>query len=444
MSYREMERLKIITRIEQNDLTVVEGAEALGISDRQLYRILERYRTAGEAGLLHKLRGRASNKAYPDEDRKKALRLYREQYSDYGPTLFTEKLTLEHDMTVSRQTVTRWLIGASLWSGSRRKRPHRKKRIPRSAMGSLVQFDGSPHDWFEGRGPACCLLVAIDDASNRVMLHFAPVEDTDHVLTLWHNYIQRYGIPAEVYTDKGGVYVDHENPDRLTQFGRAMAALNIAHIKAHSPQAKGRVERVNRTLQDRLLRALREHQISSIEHANHFLEHSYTSQHNQRFAHLDGLTDIHRDAHGIDLNNVFCIEEQRTVNYDWTITVQAHFIQLLKSIAPLPPPRSKVIVRHWLDGSLHIFWNEHELAYQRLSKKPSPKIPRSPHVPSPNHPWRGKTVGGIGAARRSDKTLASKHAKMYTNNRSTKIRKRKRDGSVRYAHSAFPSTDAAP
>jgi hypothetical protein len=156
MNYREMERLKIITRIEQDDLTVIEGGEALDLSERQMYRVLQRYRTAGEAGLVHQLRGRASNKAYPNEHRMKALRLYREQYSDYGPTLFVEKLAAYHKLTVSRQTATRWLIATSLWSGSRKKRPHRKKRLPRSAIGSLIQFDGSPHDWFEGRG----LLVA--------------------------------------------------------------------------------------------------------------------------------------------------------------------------------------------------------------------------------------------------------------------------------------------
>jgi len=443
MNYREMERLKIITRIEQADLTVVEAAEALGMSERHMYRILRRYRREGEAGLVHQLRGRASNKAFQAEWRTKVLRLYREQYSDYGPTLFVEKLELCHQLQVSRQTATRWLIAASLWAGSRKKRPHRKKRIPRSAIGSLIQFDGSSHDWFEGRGPVCCLLVAIDDASNRVILRFAPVEDTQHVLALWHDYIEHYGIPAEVYTDKGAVYVDPENPEHLTQFGRAMAALNIRHIKAHSPQAKGRVERVNRTLQDRLLRALREHKISSIDQANLFLDQEYTTEHNLRFAHLDGLPDIHRTADGIVLNNIFCIEEQRSVNYDWTITVHAQFIQLLRSDVPLPPSRSKVIIRHWLDGSLHIFWNEHELTYEALPGKPR-CLPRAHQPPPARHPWRGKPVGGITAMRRSEKTLALKKAKPYNVKASSKTQKRPRKGSVRYAHSAFPSTTAAP
>lgn len=443
MSYREMERLKIITRIEQDDLTVIEGAEALDLSERQMYRILHRYRVTGAEGLIHRLRGRVSNKACPKEQQAKAVRLYREQYSDYGPTLFVEKLELYHELRLSRQTATRWLVGASLWSGTRKKRPHRKKRLPRSAIGSLIQFDGSPHDWFEGRGPACCLLVAIDDASNRLMLRFAPVEDTHHVMALWRDYIQRFGIPAEVYTDKGAVYVDHDNPERLTQFGRAMAALGIQHIKAHSPQAKGRVERSNRTHQDRLVKALREHSISTIEGANSFLETSYTNEHNQRFAHLDGLHDLHRPATSIVLDNIFSIEERRHVYNDWTITLNAHWIQLLRSEAPLPPPRAQVIIRLWLDGSLHIFWNEHELAFEHLQKKPYP-TPHHRQPPPPNHPWRTKQVGCGTPLRHKEQTLASKQTKSYTTIASTKKHKAPRKGSVRYAHSAFPSTNAAP
>lgn len=434
-----MERLKLILRIEQDQLTVAEAAEGLQLSERQLYRILERYRAEGEVGLSHRLRGRRSNKAFAPELRTKALRLYREQYSDYGPTLFAERLAEHHDIDISRQTAARWLSQAALWSGSRKKRPHRKKRERRDAIGSLIQFDGSPHDWFEGRGPECCLLVAIDDASSRSMLRFAPVEATEHVLPFWHDYVQRFGIPAALYTDWGSVYVNADNPERLTPFGRSLAALGIRHIKAGSPQAKGRVERSNRTHQDRLIKALREHNISTIEQANHFLETDYMSAHNRRFAHPDGLTDIHRSVAGIDLNNIFCIEETRHVYNDWTITLNAQFIQLLKSDAPLPPPRSKVIVRQWLDGSLHIFWNEHELAFQLLTHKPTP-VARSPRRPAPEHPWRTKQVGGVTAQRRREKTLASKQTVSY--NEPTP-RKRRKD-SVRYAHSVFPSSDASP
>ena len=438
-----MERLKVILRLEQKQLTVAEAAESLDLSERQLYRSLKRYRGEGEAGLCHRLRGLASNKAFPPEQRDKALRLYNERYWDYGPTLFAEKLAAYHDVFISRQTATRWLSQKALWSGSRKKRPHRKKRQCRDAIGSLIQFDGSPHDWFEGRGPVCCLLVAIDDASNLVMPRFAPVEDTENVLAFWHDYVEHFGIPVEVYTDWCSVYVNAENPERLTPFGHAMAALGIRHIKAGSPQAKGRVERSNRTHQDRLIKALRERNISTIEQANRFLEAHYMNAHNQRFAHPNGLTDIHRSAATLDLANIFCIEHTRHVYNDWTITLNARFIQLLKSEAPLPPPRSKVIVRQHLDESLHIFWNEHELAFEYLPKKPH-RTPRPPQPPAQNHPWRTKLVGGVTALRHKEKTVVSKQAKTYTTIASTKKTTPRRKGSVRYAHSAFPSTNAAP
>jgi transposase len=389
-----MERLKVLLRVEQEELTVVEAAESLELCERQFYRILKRYRGQGEAGLCHQLRGRASNKAFSPELHMKSLRLYREQYSDYGPTLFTEKLAAHHDIAVSRQTVTRWLRQAGLWAGNRKKRPHRKKRERRDTIGSLIQFDGSPHDWFEGRGRVCCLLVAIDDASSRQMFRFVPVEDTAHVLAFWRDYVQRYGIPCEVYTDRGGVYVNTDHPERLTPFGRALQTLGIRHIKARSPQAKGRVERANRTHQDRLIKALRERDISDIDHANRFLEIEYNDQHNQRFAHTGGITDIHRSANGIDLTNIFCLEETRHVYNDWTIILNTQYIQLLKSEAPLPPPRSKVIVRQWLDGSVHIFWNEHELAFTLLTHKPKPRI-ALPRPPASDHPWRRKLVGRV-------------------------------------------------
>ena len=436
----EMERLKVIVRIEDGQLTVAEAAESLGLSQRQLYRLLQRYRTHGEGGLCHRLRGRKSNKAFPHEMRQKAIRLYREQYSDYGPTLFAEKLLQHHQISISRQTATRWLSEASLWSGTRKKRPHRTKRERREAIGSLIQFDGSVHDWFEGRGPQCCLLVAIDDASNRQMFRFVPSEDTPQVLAFWRDYVQRYGIPAEVYTDRGSVYVNADNPECLTPFGRALKTLGIGHIKAGSPQAKGRVERSNRTHQDRLIKALREQNISTIEAANRFVEQHYMHAHNARFAFPNGLTDIHRTADGLDLNNIFCIEQTRHVYHDYTITLHAGYIQLLKSDAPLPPPRSTVLVRQWLDGSVHIFWNEQELAFKHLSAKPL-RARRPPRIPAPNHPWRSKPVGAMRALYKRQKTLASKHNNAY-DGPSSKPHRRK--GSTRYARSAFPSTDASP
>jgi hypothetical protein len=439
MSYREREQLKVISRIEAGELTVAEAAESIHLTERQMYRLLRRYRQEGDRGLIHRLRGRRSNLAYESDVRTTAVRLYRELYSDYGPTLFAEKLEFYHDLKISRQTATRWLIQESLWSGSRKKRPHRKKRQRRDCIGSLIQFDGSPHDWFEGRAPACCLLVAIDDASGRVMLRFAPSEDTYSVLSFWRDYVKRFGIPAEVYTDHGSVYYDPNNPKHLTPFGQAMMRLGIHCIYAHSPQAKGRVERSNRTHQDRLIKYLREQTVSSIDEANRLLDSFFTDDHNRRFAHTDGLTDIHRSAVGIDLNNVFCLQDTRQVHNDWTITLNTQFIQLLRSEAPLPPPRSNVIVRLWLDGSLHIFWNEHELNFSKISAKPRPPSPAL-RRPAAIHPWFSKSVGGKRAQRRRAKALDLAHKPWYHNPplRRTTHRKRKNPSISQIQNHALP------
>jgi Integrase core domain. len=444
MSKQEMERLKMIVRIKEGKITVIEAAESLHLSERHMYRVLARYRTQGEAGLVHRLRGTTSNRGYSKEIQKKACRLYLEQYSDYDPTLFSEKLEEYHTLRISRQTLTRWLFKESLWAGKRKKRPHRKKRERREAIGSLIQFDGSDHNWFEERSDRCCLLVAIDDASGCVMVRFAKEEDTASVLEFWKRYIQQHDIPTEIYTDGGAVYFETKNPKRLTQFGRAIAALGIHHIHAYSPQAKGRVERSNRTHQDRLLKALREENISSIEEANRFVEEVYCAQHNRRFAHNEGLSDIHRPADGIDLDNIFCWEETRKVYNDYTITWHSQFIQLLRSEVPLPPPRSTVTVRRWLDGSLHIFWNEHELDFQVCATRP--QLQRKPLVrPAINHPWRNKFVGGKRALLQKGKTLALKPTEQYYNTEQSSEKKdNRRKDSTRYARSVFPSNDTSP
>jgi hypothetical protein len=246
------------------------------------------------------------------------------------------------------------------------------------------------------------------------MLRLVPSEDTYSVLLFWRDYVERFGIPAEVYTDHGSVYYDANNPKHLTAFGQAMKRLGIQCIYAHSPQAKGRVERSNRTHQDRLIKYLREQNVSSINDANGLLESFFIDNHNQRFAHTEALTDIHRPAAGINLQNVFCLQETRQVHNDWTITLNAQFIQLLPSEAPLPPPRSCVIVRQWLDGSLHISWNEHELKFTKLTAKPRP--PKATlHRPATVHPWFSKSLGGKRAQRRRAKALDLTHKPWYHN-----------------------------
>lgn len=390
MSTKERQRLQVLGHLKHGKTTVVKAAAALGISERQMYRVLDRYRCQGDPGLIHRSRGRVSNRGYDPEIRKEALRLYRELYPDYGPTLYAEMLQQYHQLTIDADTLRRWLKAGGQWLGIRAARRHRQKRERRDAIGAMVQFDGSFHEWFEDRGPACCLLVAIDDASGRVFMRFAESENAYDVLTMLRTYVLRYGIPREFYVDFGSVY--HAKKNRLTDVSRALSHLGVNVIHAHSPQAKGRVERSNRTHQDRLVKALRRMNISTIEDANTFLEKTYLQEHNARFARADHLPDIHRSAEGINLNNIFCFETTRYVNRDYTITLSARYIQLLKSPAPLPPPCHHVTLRRWLDDSLHIFWNNHELEFKHLKAKPKPQPQLHPPAPS-SHPWRSKMAG---------------------------------------------------
>jgi transposase len=390
MSTKERQRLQVIGHLKHGKTTVAKAAAALGVSERQMYRILGRFRHNGDAGLVHQLRGHSSNRGYPASVRREVLHLYQEAYPDYGPTLFAEMLAQHHDLVIDSDTLRRWLKGAGVWIGIRAARKHRQRRERRDAIGALVQFDGSSHAWFEDRAEGCCLLVAIDDASGRVFMRFATSENGQDVLAMLKTYVQRFGIPREFYVDFGSVY--YAKKHRLTDVARALSRIGVDIIYARSPQAKGRVERSNRTHQDRLLKALRRHHISTIDEANQYLETTYHAEHNARFARQDPLPDIHRSAVGLDLDNIFCFESTRSVNYDYTITLEARYIQLLPSSAPLPPPRYKVTVRRWLDGSLHIFWHDHELAFVQLNAKPTPK-PRT-YLPAPHsHPWRDKALG---------------------------------------------------
>ena len=408
MSTKERQRLQVLGHLKHGKTTVGKAAAALGLSERQMYRVLGRYRRQGDQGLIHRLRGGTSNRGYPAKIRSEALRLHHELYGDYGPTLFAEMLEQYHALSIDADTLRRWLKAAGQWMGIRAARHHRQKRERRDAIGAMLQFDGSFHQWFEDRGPACCLLVAIDDASGRIFMRFAESENAYDVLAMLKTYVLRYGIPREFYVDFGSVY--HASKNRLTDVSRALSRLHVNVIHARSPQAKGRVERSNRTHQDRLVKALRRHNISTIDDANRFLDTTYIQDHNARFARQDHLPDIHRRAEGIDLNNIFCFETTRSVNYDYTITLNAHYIQLVHSSAPLPLPRRHVTLRRWLDHSLHIFWNDHELSFKHLTAKPKPQPRLHPPAP-PSHPWRFKIAG---TKRNYFRTLKKKQLALQT------------------------------
>jgi transposase len=400
MSQKERDHLTVLKQVVKGRLSAREASRLLGHSRRHVFRLLKSYRQSGDAGLIHRLRGHPSNRGYSKRLKARVLELYwRPEYRDYGATLFAEVLLTDHKILVDHETVRRWLMARGGTNVQRRKRPHRSKRPRRTAIGELVQFDGSDHDWFEGRGPQCTMLHMIDDATNRVFLRFAASENTADCMRTFWDYCKRYGIPRCLYIDRGSVF--YKEGGALTDFGRAMATLGVQMIFANSSQAKGRVERGNRTQQDRLIKAMRRKGISSIGAANRFLERSYLKDHNNHFAlPADGLPDVHRPLESsINLEQILCFQTHRYVNHDYTITLDATYIQILKGPYVLPRPEQHVIVRRYLDDSLHIFNGNQELRFEMLSGKPAPRKP--PRViPSNTHPWRLKPAFGKSKGRR--------------------------------------------
>jgi transposase-like protein len=266
MSRKERKRLEAFSRVQAGDMTLVAAGELLGLSYRQAKRSWSRYQSQGDAGLAHRLRGRASNRQSHDELKQRSLALYRSQYADYGPTLAVECMAAEDDVVVTVTTLRRWLSQAGLWERRRKRQPHRRRRPRRERCGDLVQMDGSHHDWFEGRRGWAVLMVMIDDATGTVTARFYENESWASAADLFQRYVQRLGLPRGLYVDQHSIYrpareptgeelLDDSPPE--TQFGRAMRQLEVELILARSPQAKGRVERMNGTLQDRLVKALR-------------------------------------------------------------------------------------------------------------------------------------------------------------------------------------------
>nr|WP_236027342.1 MULTISPECIES: ISNCY family transposase [Burkholderia] len=288
MSMRELDRLKVVEAVIEQRLMPWRAAERLGISRRQIERLVARYRAAGPAGLLSQRRGHASNHQLPEDLAHRALSLIRERYADFGPTLACEKLCECHGLQLSKETVRKLMTDAGLWI-PRRQRPPKiyQPRARRACLGELIQIDGSDHRWFEERAPACTLLVYVDDATSRLMhLHFTATESTFSYFEATRAYLERYGKPVAFYSDKYSVFRSPnagKTGSSVTQFGRAMYELNIDTFCANSSSAKGRVERAHLTLQDRLVKELRLRGISTVADANAYAP-SFIAMYNARFA----------------------------------------------------------------------------------------------------------------------------------------------------------------
>jgi hypothetical protein len=396
----EIKRLHVIRKVLERVIKQVEAAEILLLSGRQIRRIVKRIRCEGDRGIVHQSRGRASNRRTPDKVKDKVIRLYRAQYKDFGPTLASEKLSERDGIGISGETLRRWLLEAGDWKRSRKGRKHRQWRERKHHYGEMVQIDGSHHAWFEERGPGCVLMGYIDDATGKVFARFYPYEGSLPAMDSFKRYSKKYGLPMKVYLDKHTTYKSTARPtiqdeldqvEPLSQIERALKELGVEVLHAHSPQAKGRIERFFRTLQDRLVKEMRLRGIRTLEEANQFLE-EYLPVYNRRFSVCPkGKDNFHRPLpKGLVLDTILCIKTERSLRNDFTVAHNRKLYQIEDSVKA-----SKVTVQQRVDGSMIMTHKGRSLRFKEITERPVREKPqvvlmriRKPYIPSADHPWR--------------------------------------------------------
>lgn len=402
MSVKERRRLEVLSQVQDGELSVAEAARLLEISERQAWRLKRRYATAGDAGLAHGLRGRASNRTTDAAARAAVLKLYREKYAGFGPTLACEYLAAEDGRVLSPDTLGRWLRAEGLFEKRRQRGKHRLRRPRRQCCGELVQMDGSWHDWLEGRGPWCCLMVMVDDATGRTLARFYDRETLAAAFDVFGRYAKAYGLPRAIYVDKAGIYRGEtaDGEPTLTQFGRAMKDLGVELILANSPQAKGRVERMNGTLQDRLVKELRLRGVSTMAAANVLLEGPFLKRFNEKFGvAATKKSDVHRRLPAaLKLDEVLCEREERAVGRDWCVQWRGRVLQVDVRHAELDlaRPGRRVLVIEKADGELLVRYAGEPLMWAEVPARPArekAKKARKPvtnnkrYVPPADHPF---------------------------------------------------------
>jgi hypothetical protein len=402
---KDLRRLHVIEKVVEKRIKEVEAAEMLCLSLRQIRRIVKRVRLEGAQGVIHRSRGRPSNRQIPHKMRDKIIHLYRSQYSDFGPTLASEKLYEREHVQINHETLRLWLLEAGDWNKRRKRRGHRRWRERKHHFGEMVQMDGSHHDWFEGRGPCSVLMGYIDDATGKVFGRFSEYEGTLPAMDSFKRYIGKYGLPMCLYLDRHTTYkstakvsiedvLNEEVP--LSEFERALKDLGVEVIHAHSPQAKGRVERLFGTLQDRLVKEMRLRGIRTIQEANEFLK-QYLPLYNRRFAVRPlERNNLHRPLpKGLKLDSILCIKTERTLRNDFTIAHNRKLYQIQDKTKA-----SKVMVHERIDGAMRILYQDQALRFSEITTRPvkEEKAPvlvrrRKPPTPTADHPWRSFKFG---------------------------------------------------
>ncbi len=419
MSRRELKRKSILELVKNKHITLVEASGRMKLSYRQTLRIYHRFCSEGDSGLVHISRGKQSNRAHSSSFRKKVIARFKTRYQphDLGPTLVAEKL-LDDGFDVDHETLRRWLCEEGLWYKKRKRRVHRTRRERRHHFGELVQMDGSHHNWFGRKYEKSCLMNMVDDATGITLGSMDKQETTKAAMIILWRWIEKYGIPVALYTDKKNVYLTTREQtieeqlagkEPRTAFGEACEKLDIEIIAAHSPQAKGRVERSNGTYQDRLVKELALRGITTNATTDKLLQNVFCDELNTKFA-VQPLKkrDYHRTVpKGILLENIFCFEALRVVQNDWVISHKGTYYQIEKDNKPLPRPKDKVLIRTKLDGSVHLVYKGKELNFRSLKKQelraraqkpitklppknPRAHVPQKGHKPAANHPWVGK------------------------------------------------------
>src|SRR5256712_2779602 len=419
MSKRELGRVEVLARVRSQQLRVVDAARLMRLSYRQAKRLWKRYREQGAAGLKHGSAGRISNRAHDAKFRRKVLHLVREKYGGpvgerFGPTLAAEHLASEDGLRMDAETLRRWMLAEGLWSRERKRRAHRRRRERKEHFGEMVQMDGSFHAWLEERGPEGCLIDMVDDATNTTWAQLGEQETIWAVADGLRAWIERYGVRLALYVDWKNLYKRPATPkerrrgeEPITQFGRMCAKLGIELIAASSPQAKGRVERIHGTHQDRLVKKLRRRQIRSHEAANVYLEREYLPEHNRRFARTAAKPeDYHRGApRATEMDRIFRLESERTISEDWVVRYDNRFFQLQPPSRHYAPAQGKVLVCEGRYGRIAIEYRGRALRWQEIPAPAKPSVravepalertttaslPRAKRkwVPPADHPWR--------------------------------------------------------
>lgn len=385
MSQKEVDRLGVVRRVLDDGLGQAQAAQLLGLSVRQVKRLCRRVREQGGQGLVSRRRGRPSNRRIAQDKREHFVALVRKRYADFGPQLAHEYLCQEHGFEWSVETLRGWMIQAGLWQAKRR----RAKRVylprqRRASLGELVQIDGSHHDWFEGRGLKCCLIAFIDDATGRVLgAQFFEQETTQGYLGVLYALVQRLGVPLALYSDRHGIFTKSDPEDaKPTQFERALLQLDIEPICAHSPQAKGRVERLFQTLQDRLCKAMRLQRIDTMAQANGWLP-EYLREHNRRFAvaprhALDMLRPWQGSAQA--LADICSLHHQRQLSAQGACKFDGCILQLLPGQPHAPKARAMVDIAQHGDGTLNVSYRGQRLAHRAYTvREPVPNRQAADH-----------------------------------------------------------------